>query len=187
VDHLELRIALPDWVVEFLAGRPLVLPAMEDRMRLVVDLARQNIRRQTGGPFGAAVFDEAGGLVAAGVNLVVSGHCSILHAEIVAVALAQKRLGRYDLGDQGRRQYELVTATEPCAMCFGAIPWSGVSRVVCGARDEDARGIGFDEGPKLPDWAGALASRGVRVTRDVLRAEAVAVLEEYARGGGHIY
>jgi tRNA(Arg) A34 adenosine deaminase TadA len=187
VDHLELRIALPDWVGEFLASRQLVLPAVEDRMRLVVDLARQNIQRRTGGPFGAAIFDEGGGLVAAGVNLVVSGHCSILHAEIVAIALAQKRLGRYDLGDQGRRQYELVTATEPCAMCFGAIPWSGLSLVVCGARDEDARRIGFDEGPKVADWAGALESRGIRVVCDVLREAAAAVLEEYSRGGGRIY
>jgi tRNA(Arg) A34 adenosine deaminase TadA len=184
---LELTISLPDWVEEFLADRQLVLPAVEDRMRLVVGLARENIRRQTGGPFGAGVFDESGGLIAVGVNLVVSGNCSILHAEIVAIVLAQKRVGRYDLGDHGRQQYELVTATEPCAMCFGAIPWSGLSRVVCSARDEDARRIGFDEGPKVADWAGALESRGIRVVRDVLREEGAAVLEEYARGGGRIY
>jgi len=28
---------------------------------------------------------------------------------------------------------------------------SGVQQPVCGARDEDARAIGFDEGPKLTD------------------------------------
>ena len=132
VEPLELRIALPGWVEEFLRNQTITLPVLEDRMRLVVELARENIRRETGGPFGAAIFDESGRLVAPGVNLVLSGKCSILHAEMVAIALAHKRVGRHDLGEQGRYQYELVTAAEPCAMCFGAIPWSGVSRVVCG-------------------------------------------------------
>jgi hypothetical protein len=72
-------------------------------------------------------------------------------------------------------------------MCFGAIPWSGVSRLVCGARDADARAAGFDEGPKLKDWVGALAERGIEVVRDVLHAEATAVFAEYAAAGGAIY
>lgn len=72
-------------------------------------------------------------------------------------------------------------------MCFGAIPWSGVSQLICGARDEDARAIGFDEGPKLTDWVSALNSRGITVRRDVLREEAVAVLREYSSSGGVIY
>jgi tRNA(Arg) A34 adenosine deaminase TadA len=72
-------------------------------------------------------------------------------------------------------------------MCFGAIHWSGILSLVCGARDEDARAIGFDEGPKLPDWVSALNDRGIRVTRDVLRGEATAVLKEYAAKGGILY
>ena len=72
-------------------------------------------------------------------------------------------------------------------MCFGAIPWSGVRRLVCGARDEDARAIGFDEGPKLPDWVDALEARGIAVVHDVLRDEAVAILRHYQESGGIIY
>jgi tRNA(Arg) A34 adenosine deaminase TadA len=72
-------------------------------------------------------------------------------------------------------------------MCFGAIPWSGVPRLVCGARDEDARRIGFDEGPKLSGWQEALENRGIHVVRDVLRKEAVEVLDLYVRLGGPIY
>jgi tRNA(Arg) A34 adenosine deaminase TadA len=113
--------------------------------------------------------------------------CSLLHAEMVAIALAQKALGRYDLGDGGKFNCELVTSTEPCAMCFGAVPWSGVTRLVCAARDEDARAIGFDEGAKLPDWQLALEQRGITVTRDLLRADAVSILQEYASKGGLIY
>jgi tRNA(Arg) A34 adenosine deaminase TadA len=119
--------------------------------------------------------------------MVVPGKCSILHAEIVAVAFAQKILGRYDIGDSGKFSYNLVTSAEPCAMCLGAVPWSGVNRLICGARDQDARNVGFDEGSKLPNWAAELESRGIVVLKDVLRNEAATVLREYASNGGLIY
>jgi tRNA(Arg) A34 adenosine deaminase TadA len=164
-----------------------IITRPEDKMRFVIDLARQNIVHKTGGPFAAAVFDEKGTLIAPGVNLVLAANCSVFHAEIVALALSQKILGRYDISNSGMLYYELVTAVEPCAMCLGAIHWSGIRRLVCGARNEDARSIGFDEGPKLPDWVKALNKRGIMIQRDVLRNEAIAVLSEYAEMGGVIY
>jgi len=182
-----ISLRLPDWVDRFLADSPGVFPETNDRMRFVLELSRRNVRHGTGGPFGAAVFDGDGRLVAPGINLVVISNCSLLHAEMVALAGAQQILGRYDIGDGGRLHYDLFSTTEPCAMCFGAIPWSGVRRLVCGARDEDAREIGFDEGPKLADWVTALNDRGIAVLRDVLRDEAVAVLREYITSGGIIY
>lgn len=184
---LNFRIELPGWVAEFLGRGPEAFPAADDRMRLVIQLARENVERRSGGPFGAGVFDADGRLVAAGVNIVATANCSILHAEMIAIALAQKTLGRYDIGDRGKSDYELAASVEPCAMCLGAVHWSGVTRLACGARDEDARRIGFDEGPKLADWQRALEERGVKVSRDVLRQEAVDVLDLYVRHGGTIY
>jgi tRNA(Arg) A34 adenosine deaminase TadA len=184
---IDFMIELPQWLTELRQRSPEIFPTQEDRMRFIAALARENVVQQTGGPFGAGVFDASGQLIAAGVNLVVSSNCSIFHAEIVAIALAQKKLGRYDLSDGGKDVYELVASTEPCAMCFGAIPWSGITRLVCGARDEDARFIGFDEGPKLPNWQEALKKRGVHVSRDVLRHETVDVLNFYVQSGGIIY
>ena len=72
-------------------------------------------------------------------------------------------------------------------MCMGAIPWSGVHRIVVAARDEDVRAIGFDEGVKPIDWIDVYRRRGIDVTRDVLRDDAVAVLRAYAQGGGLLY
>jgi tRNA(Arg) A34 adenosine deaminase TadA len=78
---------------------------------------------------------------------------------MVAIMIAQKILGNFDLGDASVPAYELVTSTEPCAMCLGATPWSGVRGLVCGARDEDASAVGFDEGSKpqsgSPRWKDA--------------------------------
>jgi tRNA(Arg) A34 adenosine deaminase TadA len=134
------------------------------------------------------VFEmESGRLVAAGVNLVVYEGCSIRHAEMIALMLAQKSVGTFDLGAVGIPGCELVTSAEPCAMCLGAIPWSGVRRLVSGARGEDVEAIGFDEGSKPDGWGGELERRGIEVIRDCCRDEAVAVLREYAGKGGPLY
>ena len=185
--HTQFEFELPAWVQPFIAERGEVYTTQEDRIALAIALSAENIKQGTGGPFGAAIFDSQGKLIAPGVNLVPSKNCSILHAEMVAIALAQKTLGRYDLSNGGKASYELAASTEPCAMCFGAVPWSGVKRLICGARDEDARAVGFDEGAKLSDWTAALAERGIEVVRDLSRNQAAAVLRQYGEQQGTIY
>ena len=183
----EVVLRLPQWLREFVMEREVRFDTREARMRFAIDLARQNVEHKTGGPFGAAVFEgDSGRLIAPGVNLVEPLNCSIAHAEMVAIAMAQQAIGSYDLG-AGGMFCELVTSTEPCAMCLGAIPWSGVRRVLCGARGEDACAIGFDEGAKPGDWVGALETRGIEVVRDLCRDEAQAVLQQYLTAGGRIY
>lgn len=183
-----VTLDLPDWVGEFVSESDRVYPTEEDRVRLAIELSRLNVVHGTGGPFGAGVFDlSTNRLIAPGVNLVTTSNLSIAHAEIVAIVIAQQVVGRFDLGGPGQPPYELAASTEPCVQCFGATTWSGVRRLVCGARDEDARAIGFDEGPKLPDWTGALEQRGISVACDVCRDEAATVLRDYAESGGAIY
>ena len=182
-----ITLRLPDWVDEYLADRRGEFATAEQRMRLAVELAELNHRRGTGGPFGAAIFEEDGRLVSVGVNLVVQSSCCFAHAEMVAIGIAQQRLGAYDLGEPDRPPHELVTSTEPCAMCLGAIAWAGLRRLVCGARDSDAREVGFDEGSKLADWITALERRVIAVVRDVCRDDAREVLRRYAEEGGTIY
>jgi tRNA(Arg) A34 adenosine deaminase TadA len=184
----QVTLELPGWVEELLPDPRGTYPTEEDRMRLVVELSRLNVERGTGGPFGAAIFErEKGRLLAPGVNLVVPASCSVAHAEMVAIMIAQQVAGDFDLGGGGKPAYELYASTEPCAMCLGATPWSGVRGLLCGARDEDARAVGFDEGAKLPDWIAALEEIGISVKRDVLREDAARVLFDYADGGGEIY
>jgi tRNA(Arg) A34 adenosine deaminase TadA len=188
VRFAEVTLRLPDWVEDFLSAEGRIYPTVEDRVRFAIELSRSNVRRGTGGPFGAAIFErETGRLLAPGVNLVTSLKCSVFHAEIVAIMVAQSILGGFDLGGSGRPVYELVASTEPCAMCLGATTWSGVRHLVCGARDEDAARVGFDEGAKPTEWVPSLERRGITVERDALRNEAASVLREYAESGGEIY
>jgi tRNA(Arg) A34 adenosine deaminase TadA len=181
-----LGFALPVWL-DALNAADIVLPEVGARAAFAVDLARRNVQAGTGGPFGAAVFErDTGRMLAAGVNLVATARCSVLHAEMVALMTAQARLGQYDLA-AGPHALELVTSCEPCAMCYGAIPWSGVKRLICCARDEDARAVGFDEGDKRDDWRACLERRGVAVLCDLHRDDAAQVLRDYQTGGGAIY
>jgi tRNA(Arg) A34 adenosine deaminase TadA len=182
------EFSLPPWVEDCLPGPGHTFATVEERMDLVIRLAHINCERQTGGPFGAAIFNlESSTLVAPGVNTVIPSRCSLAHAEMVALALAQQVSRNHDLGGPGMPRMQLVTSTEPCAMCLGAVPWSGVRSLVCGAREEDARDAGFDEGDKPAHWTSALEARGIDVLRDVKRKEANNVLRAYLGSGGDLY
>jgi len=174
-------------VGEVIAGRE-VFPTLDDRMRLAISLSSENVVRKTGGPFGAAIFErDSGRLVAVGANSVTRHNNCTLHGEMVAFMMAQARLGNFSLGAPGMPAHELVTSCEPCAMCLGAILWSGVARVVCGAARQDATELKFEEGPVFPESYQYLEARGIEILHGVLRLEARAVLELYRAQGGEIY
>lgn len=209
-----LSIDLPEFAAEVeRAGR--VARDARARMQLVVELSARNVESGSGGPFAAAVFASTGDLVSVGVNAVVRLHNPVLHAETTALMRAATRLGRFSLapatpappasltvsassqspasrapdatGEGALLDLELYTSCEPCAMCLGAILWSGVRRVVFAARRDDAERLGFDEGPVFSETFAYLRRRGIRVEGGPLRREAVAVLERYLALGGPIY
>jgi len=184
---LTVTITVPAWVEE-LAPAGTLIESEDQRMDLVIRLAARNVA-EGGGPFAAAVF-EGTRLVAAGVNRVLESGLSVAHGEIVALLRAQNlahELERAAATPPITGPLTLVTTTEPCCQCFGAIVWSGVERLVCGATTSDAESIGFDEGPKPEFWPDVLEERGIAVELNVRRNEARAVLEDYKRRGGPIY
>lgn len=184
--HDQCTFRLPDWVQPFLDDWQQPLSTAKLRMELAVALSAENIRQETGGPFAAIVVDEDHKeLVSVGLNLVTSSGLSIAHAEMVALSLAQARTQQWDLAKVGSMQ--LVSSCEPCAMCFGAVPWSGVKSVVCGAGKSDAEAAGFDEGDKPNDWVRSLQRRGIVVQTGVLQKQAARVLEVYKDSGAPVY
>ena len=185
----ELNLELPEWIETFLAEYPVVISSMENQMRFVLDLTERNIREKTGGPFGAAVFEqESGKLVSVGVNVVVEQNCSAAHAEMMALMLAQKKIGHYDLGDVGSVAHRLVTSGKMCAMCLGNVCWSGIREVVSSAEPEDVEKItGFDEGPTPPDYNDQLELRGINLVPELLREQGKKVLQLYIDQNGKVY
>ena len=182
----EIRLVLPQWIDEEIENARTY--ADDDaRVGFAIRLAQRNIENGTGGPFGAALFDSDGHIVAAGVNLVLPQHCSAAHAEIVAFGIAQARLRRARLNEDGG-QYVIATSAQPCAMCYGACFWAGIDEILIGARSSDVVELGgFDEGPLPADWIGELDARGIAVRRDILREEARDVFKRYVQIGGAPY
>jgi tRNA(Arg) A34 adenosine deaminase TadA len=182
-----IKIDLPSWV-ESLVDCDQRYASDEEKMSLAINLALKNVLQSKGGPFGAAIFDsQTGKILSVGVNQVLRLNNSCLHAEVVAIMMAQAKLNSYNLNSSGASQYELFTSCEPCCMCLGAILWSGVSRVVCGATKDDASRIGFDEGPVYESSYNYLIDRGIEIKRGLMREEAVKAFDLYKEKGGVIY
>ncbi len=183
----EVRLAYPDWVNQVIDWEK-SYQSDDEKMRLAIAVSRENVERETGGPFGAAIFEsQSGKLVAVGMNSVVRLNNCTLHGEMVAFMMANQRLGSFTLAASGMPEHELFTSCEPCAMCLGATLWSGVKRVVYGAGREDASKLKFEEGPVFPASYKYLEDRGITIVRNVLRPEAAAVMERYRQKSGKIY
>ena len=185
--HPIVHVEYPDWV-DSVVDWNRVYGSDQERMRIAIALARANVERSTGGPFGAAVFEtKSGRLVAVGMNSVVRLNNCVLHGEMMAFMMAQQCVGSFTLNSAQLPAHELYTSCEPCAMCLGATLWSGVRRLVYGASREDAALLNFDEGPVFPESYHYLEKRGIAIVRNVLRSEARAVLELYRASAGRIY
>ena len=94
-------------------------------LRRAIELARE-ARADGRHPFGALVVNERGEIVVTARNNAVRPKGDpTQHAEMLACAEAAKRLPETALA-----KCTLYTSTEPCAMCAGAIYWTGIGRVV---------------------------------------------------------
>ena len=182
-------LTLPEWAITENQKLKPAYETIEDRMREVLRFARRNTEEQTGGPFAAGVFElDTGRPVVIGVNRVMPHLCSSAHAEVVALSLAQKMLKTFDLGAANVPAHQLVVNWRPCAMCYGATIWSGItSLVIAGAGSKVEDITGFDEGPLRDNWQEELEQRGISVTIGVLHEEALAGLRYFANSGHFVY
>ncbi|HST29094.1 MAG TPA: nucleoside deaminase [Rudaea sp.] len=182
----QLHLTLPLWLRDKFDDSRLYTDD-DAKMALAIELALGNVENRGGGPFGAAVFTGEGRLVAVGVNRVVPQNCSVAHAEMMAYMLAQQRLQRFRLNEDGSR-FILATSAQPCCQCYGATVWAGVDELLIGARAEDVEELSeFDEGPLPADWIGELEKRGIAVRRDIRREDARQVFVRYRELGGAAY
>ena len=108
-------------------------------MRLAIKSARAGIRRSAGGPFGAVIV-RGNQLIAVAHNRVLEKHDATCHAEINAIRIASRKLKRFDLSD-----CVIYSTNEPCPMCFSAIHWARISKVIFGTSISDVQKRGFHE------------------------------------------
>ena len=108
-------------------------------MRRAIDLSRQKMNENCGGPFGAVIV-KGDKIVAEGWNLVTSSNDPTAHAEVTAIRNACKALNNFSL--QG---CDIYTSCEPCPMCLAAIYWSHLDKIYYANTRKDAAAIGFDD------------------------------------------
>jgi tRNA(Arg) A34 adenosine deaminase TadA len=144
-----------------------------DHMRAAIDLAREALRDDRGGPFGAVVVRE-GIVVGRGRNLVLERRDPTAHAEIEAIRDACRRLGSPSLAGG-----TIYASTEPCPMCLGAILWARLDALVYGAGRADAAAIGFDDDAFHEEVARPPGTRRL-ITRTLLGDEGRALLAAWA-------
>ena len=99
-----------------------VEPADEDHMRRAISLAGNNPKY----PFAAVLVDQQKGVVAEGWNRSI--HNPTWHGEMDAINKCAASNANIDW-----TKLTLYTTAEPCAMCQGAVAWSGIKRVVFGS------------------------------------------------------
>jgi tRNA(Arg) A34 adenosine deaminase TadA len=110
-------------------------PAADALMRRALEIARR-AREHGNHPFGALLANAAGTVLVEAENTVITGSDVTGHAETNLVRRASAELDAATLAAA-----TLYTSTEPCAMCAGAIYWSGISRVVFGLREGELRAL----------------------------------------------
>ncbi|PKM61611.1 MAG: tRNA-specific adenosine deaminase [Firmicutes bacterium HGW-Firmicutes-21] len=119
-------------------------------------------------PVGAVIVKD-GVIISSGYNLREKKNNALLHAEIIAIDRACKRLGVWRLED-----CTLYVTLEPCPMCAGAIINSRIKRVVFGGYDQKA-GV-YGSVFNISDFA---FNHRYEVTGGVLKDECAALLSDF--------
>lgn len=137
-----------------------------------VELSRNGMNGNEGGPFGAIVVKD-GKIVGKGNNQVTSSNDPTAHAEVVAIRDACKNLNSFQLDD-----CVLYTSCEPCPMCLGAIYWARPNKVFYANTREDAAAIGFDDNFIYEEIKVSMDDRKIPFEQ-IGREEALRVFEEW--------
>ena len=102
-----------------------------------INMARETMSKNWGGPFGAVIVRD-GEIVCVASNTVLKDNDVTAHAEMNAIRQACQILGTYDL-----KGCSIYATGYPCPMCLSAIMWANIREVYYGADCKDVRKIGF--------------------------------------------
>ena len=144
-------------------------------MREVFAIARR-ARAHGNRPFGAMLVAGNGAVLSAAENTQITDEQVLAHAEMNLLQRAVR-----DFAPDVLEASTLYTSAEPCAMCAGAIFWSGVSRLVFGLSGDRLHQMsGFSPEMLVASARDVLARAGrqVEVIGPVFEREAEAIFHE---------
>lgn len=100
------------------------------------------------------------------------------HAELRAIEDAMDNLGGH-LCAEGGKGCTIYSSCEPCAMCMGAILYTGIDRLVYGATLEDSKECVNDILAHACDVANVCSNRQINITPELEREKAAKVLKAW--------
>ena len=153
-----------------------------DPMGLAIEQARRTMNENIGGPFGAAIVDSTGKVIAVNSNRVLLDHDPTAHAEITAIREACRVLGTHDLSG-----CVMYATGYPCPMCLGAMIWANIKTCYYGCLPADAEAIGFRD-----DFIYRFINDGCKDVNilqftEVQRAQCLELFKEYNEKGKEMY
>lgn len=151
-------------------------------MHQAIAKAQSTMRRNIGGPFGAAIVDPNGKVIAIASNTVLGDNDPTAHAEMNAIRIASAYLGTHDLSG-----CTLYATGYPCPMCLSAIIWANIKKVYYGCTPQDADEIGFRD-DFIYDFinSGCKDGRILELTESN-RAECLELFKEYQDTDKELY
>ena len=146
----------------------------EKFMQMAIEKAQEGIDKgQT--PFGACIVKD-GKVIACQHNLVFEETNITSHAEIVTIREACRKLGTIDLSGS-----TIYSTTEPCPMCFSAIHWAKIDKIVFGTCIHDAKEAGFNELTISNEEMKEIGESPVQIIGDFMREENKEVFNEFIK------
>src|SRR5690606_28652155 len=124
-------------------------------LREAIALAYANAERG-GRPFGAVIV-RGGRIIASGVNEIIETGDPTSHAELNAIRLASKTLGR-DLAG-----CSIFASGHPCPMCMAAMRLAGIAAVTYAYSNEDGAPYGLSTAPIYDDLAKPFAEQAMDI------------------------
>lgn len=144
----------------------------ETYMKLAIELSRQD-----GYPYGAVIVKD-GEVIGRSDAKVPVASTAFSHAELRAIEDAIDKLGGH-LCAEGGQGATIYSSCEPCAMCMGAILYTGISRLVYGATLDDSATCVNEILASASEIAKSCCNRIIEITPGVLRDEAKEVLKQW--------
>ena len=139
-------------------------------MQMAIDKAYEGVDIGQS-PFGACIV-KGNNVIACEHNIVWQITDITAHAEVQAIRNACKSMNSIDLSG-----CMIYTTCEPCPMCFTAIHWARLDKIIYGAGIEDAKRFGFNELTVHNHELKEMGGSNVQIYRDFMSTECVKLFD----------
>ncbi len=170
-------------------------------MRLAIAAARVGMSKGNS-PFGAAIVNLDGNIVACGHNEVLETGDPTAHAEIVAIKKASKLspVWKSVFNSHGQvigkvkpctpvflKEHTIYSSTEPCVGCLGFIHWARIKKIVYGVSLDIAAQYGFNELKIYNKQLQEMGGSQIEIISNVLEDECMQLFRDWTRCHGETY